>query len=132
LPSIASTAAVAADWPKIMKTGSMRMLPKAMCELEAQTGTSKLLAYLFRRERTVRDLIRPVGRNADVPFILHVGFRTVSYDIPLDIMRINALGSHPDGIGRGPLFEQVLSLAFFVSSASGSGRCFGGTRTPAP
>ena len=37
--SMAMAAAVAADWPRIMNTGSMRMEPKAMCELETQTGT---------------------------------------------------------------------------------------------
>ena len=39
--------AVAADWPRIMKTGSMRMDPKAMWELETQTGTRRLSTWPF-------------------------------------------------------------------------------------
>ena len=42
---MAIAAAVAADWPRIMNTGSMRIEPKAMCELETQTGTSRLSAW---------------------------------------------------------------------------------------
>ena len=41
------TAAVAADWPRIIKTGSIRIDPYAMCELDKQTGTSKFAAWPF-------------------------------------------------------------------------------------
>ena len=37
----AKTAAVAAEWPRIMKTGSMRMEPKAMWVDESAHGTSR-------------------------------------------------------------------------------------------
>ena len=38
--SMASAAAMAADCPSTMNTGSMRMLPKAMCEADRQNGRS--------------------------------------------------------------------------------------------
>ena len=42
--SMASAAAMAADCPSTMNTGSMRMLPKAMCEADRQNGTSRFSA----------------------------------------------------------------------------------------
>ena len=38
---MASAAAVALDWPRIMNTGSMRIDPYAMCEAARQTGTNR-------------------------------------------------------------------------------------------
>ena len=42
--SMAIAAAVAAECPRIMNTGSIRIDPKAMCVLETHTGTSRLSA----------------------------------------------------------------------------------------
>ena len=36
-----NTAAVAADWPRIINTGSILIEPKAIWEEETQTGTNK-------------------------------------------------------------------------------------------
>ncbi len=44
LPSRASEAAVAADWARIMKTGSMRIEPYAMWLAESATGTRRFVA----------------------------------------------------------------------------------------
>ena len=45
--SMAKHAAVAADWPRIMKTGSMRIEPKAMCVQDTETGTRRFSHSLF-------------------------------------------------------------------------------------
>ena len=67
-------AAVAADWPKTMKTGSMRIEPKAMCEADRQTGTSRLShSPAFGDQRTVTDGIR--RETAD----LHVALVATSW-----------------------------------------------------
>jgi hypothetical protein len=44
---MAITAAEAADWPRIMNTGSMRMLPYAMWVADMATGTSRLFPCPF-------------------------------------------------------------------------------------
>ena len=44
---IANAAAVAADWPSVMKTGSIRADPKAMCEAERHQGTSRFSHWAF-------------------------------------------------------------------------------------
>ena len=46
--SMAKAAAVAADSPRIMNTGSMRIDPKAMWDDDAQTGTKRLVHSLLR------------------------------------------------------------------------------------
>src|SRR5262249_24508875 len=46
-PSIANAAAVAADWPSTMNTGSIRIEPYAICEAERHTGTNRLVHSLF-------------------------------------------------------------------------------------
>jgi hypothetical protein len=45
---------------RIMNTGSMRIDPKAMCELETQTGTSRFShCSFFGHQRAVGDLVGP-------------------------------------------------------------------------
>ena len=44
---MACTAAVAELWPRTINTGSMRMLPKAMCEELRQVGARRLVHSAF-------------------------------------------------------------------------------------
>ena len=51
---LASDAAVAADWPRIMNTGSMRIDPYAMWELDTATGTPLALTALIALLQALR------------------------------------------------------------------------------
>ncbi len=106
LPSIAIAATVAADWPRIMNTGSMRIEPKAMCELETQTGTSRFWhwsAFGWIEPRAI--WYGPFGADSDISFVLHVAFRR---HIALDVVRVHAVRAHADRLGSGSAFQQFV------------------------
>ena len=44
---MAITAAAAADCPRIINTGSIRVLNRRQCDLQTQTGTNKLVHSSF-------------------------------------------------------------------------------------
>jgi len=69
---MAIAAAVAADWPRIMKTSSTRMLPNAMCEAETQTGTRRFshCAFFGKNVEFLERLAPAGGKNAQQQFVL--------------------------------------------------------------
>ena len=84
----------------------MRIDPKAMCELDTQTGTSRFWHWSFLGlNRAEGDLVRPLGADTDVAFVLHVTF---GRHVPLHVVRVHRVRAHADRLGRRPPFQQFV------------------------
>ena len=103
---MANAAAVAADCPRIMNTGSMRMLPNAMCELDTHTGTSRLSAWPCFG--TIDPYAIWYGPLVETPMSPSFCTKPFGRDVALDVVRVDAVGAHADRIGRRPAFQQLV------------------------
>src|SRR5262245_20223550 len=63
---------------------------------------------LFGNQRTVGNLIRTIGRNANVAFVLNVSVLACADDVALDVVRIYAVRTHADRIRRRTFFQQFV------------------------
>ena len=76
----------------------MRIEPNAMCVADRQTGTSRLPHWsALRHDRPIADRIGREAADLHVAFVLHVA---VGVDVPLDVVRIHAVGGQADGVLR--------------------------------
>ena len=106
--SIASAAAVAADWPSTMNTGSMRIdAERDVRARDADRHQQVVRLAAPGHERAVGDRVRAVGRDADVPFVLHAA---LGRDVALHVVRVDACTS--------PCRPDPASACVFSSSCS--------------
>ena len=120
-------AAVAADWPSTMKTGSMRIEPKAMCEADRQTGTNRLSHS--RALGTMRAVTDRIGRETAHLHVALVADLSLGIHVALHVVRIHGVGRQADGI-PGNLASLAVVLRHHVLADHPSG--FADVELPRP